>query len=82
MGSSVIARGWPSLLEVWARHAQAAQFYGKAWWLKIPRYGWGVFHAWVAAPLLRSAELSLESPPIALATGAVTVAMLYLTHVI
>jgi hypothetical protein len=79
-GASVTEGTWPSLAEVWKRHAEAAGFL--AWpalrWL---RYLWGACHI-AETCITRTWEWSGYSPARRLGLVTVTVAVLWLLHVI
>jgi len=79
-GASVTEGPWPSLAEVWKRHAEAAGYL--AWpalrWL---RYAWGGLHI-AETCVTRTWEWSGYSPAKRLGLIAVTAAVLWLLHVI
>jgi hypothetical protein len=79
-GTSVVEGPWPSLAQVWERHAKAAEYY--AWplvrWL---RYLWAAL-AITEACVLRTWEWSGWSPGKRLGLIVVVVVALWLMHVI
>lgn len=80
-GESPIATPMAPLLAVWATHVACARYY-KHWPVRYARYGFGVVHAWLIAPVCRLIEWGTDSPPkLALSAGVVT-GLLFLSHVV
>jgi hypothetical protein len=80
-GASLLDAQPPSLAAVWAKQAASASYYS-AGLLRVPRYVWGVAVVMPVAMVAYVVPWTLDSPPKAAMTALVTVALLWLLHVI
>jgi hypothetical protein len=79
-GASWVHGNPPSCMDYWALHKAAADYLPRG--LKYPRLAYGVFHAFIEAPVLYLLVLAGDSLPKRAAFYATVALVLWLTHVI